>query len=333
MSAGVVLLVLADTPNVQTSIFNIPDTYLFHIPWWCAWFRTSDNISILLSYIDFSHNWNRYTARLSSTPHQLHLEATTANYDEMAGIGLTENSFRSMEQSYQAILGPEVRQEAIEVQKAKRVLGFSALIFLIFTCGIFVLAGNSERGLVLKASSEAFLAGKCSPCTFIQCKADLCDAIQDPYQCTKGAALNGCSVKEETWSLSGVCDECCSAIDCAETIAAGDNDDKVAPCGDCTEDQCEALALVSTQMCYKSAPYVCVEGSSRMGCSADPYHWPAMAETQCRYEIVVTNFKTAISTTNVSSSLITNLLSFQRMLQPTRMRLKHFRRRSRIFSW
>lgn len=229
---------------------------------------------------------------------------------KMSGTGLTENSFRSMEQSYQAILGPEVRQEANEVHKAKRVLGFSALIFLVFTFGIFFLAGSAQKGATLKASSEAFLAGKCAPCTFIQCKADLCDAIQDPFQCTKGAAVNGCSVKEETWSLSGVCEECCSAVDCAETIAGGDNDDKVAPCGDCTEDQCATLALVSSQMCYKSAPYVCVEGSSRMGCSADPYHWPAMAETQCRYVAVNTHSKTDFSTTNVSFSLITNRLSF-----------------------
>jgi hypothetical protein len=198
--------------------------------------------------------------------------------------GLTEQSVLRMQQSYQAVLGPEIPHEINETQKAKRILGFSAVVFFLFSCGIFLLSSSSGKANFMKASnpSELFLSGKCAPCTFIECKADLCDATLDPYQCTNGAALNGCSVKEETWSLSGVCNECCSAVDCKATVAKGNTDDEVAPCLDCTSEQCATLLLVSSQMCYKSAPYVCVEGSSRMGCSADPYHWPAMAETQCR---------------------------------------------------
>lgn len=202
----------------------------------------------------------------------------------MHGNGLTEQSVLRMQQSYQAVLGPEIPHEITETQKAKRILGFSAVVFFLFSCGIFLLSSSSGKPNFMRATnpSELFLSGKCAPCTFIECKADLCDATLDPYQCTNGAALNGCSVKEETWSLSGVCNECCSAVDCKATVAAGNTDDEVAPCLDCTSEQCAALTLVSSQMCYKSAPYVCVEGSSRMGCSADPYHWPAMADTQCR---------------------------------------------------
>lgn len=211
-----------------------------------------------------------------------HLQLTV--FCKKMSNGLTEQSMLRMQQSYQAVLGPEIPQEVTETQKAKRILGFSAIICLIFTCGIFLLSSSSGKVNYMKATnpSELFLSGKCAPCTFIECKADLCDSTLDPYQCTNGAALNGCSVKEETWSLSGVCNECCSAVDCKATVAAGNTDDEVAPCLDCTSEQCATLLQVSSQMCYKSAPYVCVEGSSRMGCSADPYHWPAMAETQCR---------------------------------------------------
>ena len=134
--------------------------------------------------------------------------------------GLTEKSVLRMEQSYQAIDAekPEIR----ETEKAKRILGFSALTFLIFLCGILFLS-SGEKGVYMKASNPtaAFLSGKCAPCTFIQCKADLCDATLDPYQCTKGGALNGCTVEEDTWSKSGVCEECCSAKDCKKTVAAG----------------------------------------------------------------------------------------------------------------
>ena len=184
-----------------------------------------------------------------------------------------------------SIDGPETLQEIPERTKAKRILGFSLFTFFIFFCGIlFLSSGTEEKGAYMKASNptELYLAGKCAPCTFIQCKADLCDALLDPYQCTSGGAVNGCTVKEDTWSKSGVCDSCCSAIDCKKTVASGNTDDEVAPCGDCTPAQCTTLKAVSAQTCYKAAPYVCVEGSSRMGCSADPYHWAAMAETQCR---------------------------------------------------
>lgn len=204
----------------------------------------------------------------------------------MNAAGLTEKSILRMEQSYRAINDHESQQEISETKKAKRIVYFSAATFLIFICGIFLLVDSTNKVALMKTSntSESFLAGKCAPCTFIQCKANLCDATLDPYQCTNGGALNGCAVKEDTWSKSGVCNECCSAIDCEETVGAGNTDDDVAPCGDCTPSQCSALAKVSSQSCYEAAPFVCVEGSSRMGCSADPYHWPAMAETQCRLE-------------------------------------------------
>ena len=198
--------------------------------------------------------------------------------------GLTENSVLRMEQSYQAILGTEPMPQVIEVRKARRIVCFSAISFLIFLFGITFLYSGSTMNPYMKATnpSEMFLSGKCAPCTFMECKSDLCDAKLDPYQCTNGAALNGCSVEEDTWSKSGVCNECCSAIDCAATVLRGNNDDTVVPCVDCTKAQCSTLALVSSQTCYKEAPYVCVKGSSRMGCSSDPYHWAAMTETQCR---------------------------------------------------
>ena len=198
--------------------------------------------------------------------------------------GLTEKSILRMEQSYRPINDHEAQQEISETKKAKRILYFSGLTFLIFVCGLLFLSKGQDKVALLKSSgpSDSFLSGKCAPCTFIQCKADLCDAVLDPYQCTSGGALNGCTVNEETWSKSGVCNECCSAVDCKKTVAAGNTDDDVAACGDCSPAQCSKLAAVSSQSCHDAAPYVCVEGSSRMGCSADPYHWAAMVETQCR---------------------------------------------------
>ncbi|CAN0422124.1 unnamed protein product, partial [Phaeothamnion confervicola] len=79
------------------------------------------------------------------------------------------------------------------------------------------------------------------------------------------------------WATSGVCDSCCSMEDCPETIAAGGTIDGA--CTTCDEDQCAAFG--GYQRCGSGAPYVCVEGSARFGCSSDEFHWPAMESTQC----------------------------------------------------
>lgn len=110
---------------------------------------------------------------------------------------------------------------------------------------------------------------------------NLCDASLSPYVCTSGAAHNGCAGEETAWSTSGVCDECCSMEECESTEEAGGAGAGVAACAECTSEQCTALSEVSIQKCGGTAPFVCVAGSARMGCSEDPYHWSALPDTQC----------------------------------------------------
>jgi hypothetical protein len=116
----------------------------------------------------------------------------------------TENSIFRNDNSYQTINGTEVEgkeEPMTESSKAKKILGFSALAFFFFICGILFVSGTNSYMAVKPPSGGSFTSGKCAPCTFMQCKANLCDASLTPYECTKGGAVGGCTQQEVTSNL------------------------------------------------------------------------------------------------------------------------------------
>ena len=115
-------------------------------------------------------------------------------------------------------------------------------------------------------------------CTFAECTASMCQSTA--FLCSSGAALNGCVSSETYWPSTSVCSSCCNMVNCAEVLA---NPDNAASCLPCTVSQCESLASVSNQRCGPTAPYVCLAGSSKMGCNANKYYWASMQNSQCRH--------------------------------------------------
>lgn len=119
----------------------------------------------------------------------------------------TENSVFRNDNSYQTINGTEVEgteQPMTESSKAKKILGFSALAFFFFICGILFVSGSNSYMAHMNApppKSSTFASGKCAPCTFIQCKANLCDAALTAYECTKGGAVGGCNKEEVLFNV------------------------------------------------------------------------------------------------------------------------------------
>ena len=129
--------------------------------------------------------------------------------------------------------------------------------------------------------AEEEAARRCPPCSQEQCHSDLnrCPVYDKTYVCTNGPNSGGCS--DSPWSLApGLCSECCDLTNCpkvspleipasAEANATG--------CPGCTDEECESS---NGHLCpIRVAPYLCIEGLSKGGCS--PYPW-LLDEGECQ---------------------------------------------------
>ena len=115
----------------------------------------------------------------------------------------------------------------------------------------------------------------CKPCTYTQCKLNGCGS-KAPFVCTAGGATNGCAADAMDWLKSISCSDCCDSSDCPSVLSSGKE------CEVCTSQQCAELAAISNQKCGPSAPYVCADGSARMGCSSVANSWLSVSPATCR---------------------------------------------------
>ena len=129
------------------------------------------------------------------------------------------------------------------------------------------------------SSSSSPLPFTCGECNFEQCVSDMCAKTQ-PYLCTAGAAAHGCEPDAEMWPQSGSCTSCCSTKNCQRTIAKGAGGHPSCV-NECSSDQCAYLSSISDQKCGEEAPYVCLAGSARMGCSDNIFYYAATLPTIC----------------------------------------------------
>lgn len=129
------------------------------------------------------------------------------------------------------------------------------------------------------SSSSSPLPFTCGECNFEQCVSDMCAKTQ-PYLCTAGAAAHGCGPDAEMWPQSGSCTSCCSTKNCQRTIAKGAGGHPSCV-NECSSDQCAYLSSISDQKCGEEAPYVCLAGSARMGCSDNIFYYAATLPTIC----------------------------------------------------
>ena len=129
------------------------------------------------------------------------------------------------------------------------------------------------------SSSSSPLPFTCGECNFEQCVSDMCAKTQ-PYLCTAGAAAHGCGPDAEMWPQSGSCTSCCSTKNCQRTIVKGAGGHPSCV-NECSSDQCAYLSSISDQKCGEEAPYVCLAGSARMGCSDNIFYYAATLPTIC----------------------------------------------------
>ena len=128
---------------------------------------------------------------------------------------------------------------------------------------------------------ETNLIAKTPACSTIECFSTNCDKQLAPFLCTEGQASSGCSAKAENWFDTNICTQSCDLRTCDSHAAVEDESVLPRHCDDCNEQQCEFLQKQFFQACGDAAPFVCLEGSSRFGCSDSPFTWAAAVETTC----------------------------------------------------
>jgi hypothetical protein len=103
-------------------------------------------------------------------------------------------------------------------------------------------------------------------CTFEECTSAACDFSLAPYLCLfhNGGYHGGCSPSHWT---SDSCTESCDLSTCT-SLKIPDN---VHSCRgvECSKSWCSGEQVCSN----KAAPYQCLDGPGRYGCSDDEYHW------------------------------------------------------------
>ena len=152
-------------------------------------------------------------------------------------------------------------------------------ILLIIGANIPATTVTIESPSSSSSSSSSPLPFTCGECNFQQCVSDMCAKTQ-PYLCTAGAAAHGCGPDAEMWPQSGSCTSCCSTKNCQRTIAKGAGGHPSCV-NECSSDQCAYLSSISDQKCGEEAPYVCLNGSARMGCSDNIFYYAATLPTIC----------------------------------------------------
>lgn len=127
----------------------------------------------------------------------------------------------------------------------------------------------------------------CPPCSDEQCSSELnrCPAYLSTYVCTEGASVGGCS--PNPWTLApAVCSSCCELSNCPKGSFSGFNavktsyhEKKEATCPACDKsDMQEAKRFCPSSL---TAPYYCVTGNSKGGCSPLPWLLDSAQCTKC----------------------------------------------------
>ena len=131
-------------------------------------------------------------------------------------------------------------------------------------------------------NAEAEAARRCPPCSQQQCHSDLnrCPVYERTYVCTGGPNEGGCS--GFPWYLdSALCTECCDLTDCPkisplEVPAVEATDESEPNCPTCTEEEC--LSAKGGLCPIQGAPFLCIAGASKGGCSPRPWQ---LQDGQC----------------------------------------------------
>ena len=122
---------------------------------------------------------------------------------------------------------------------------------------------------------------KCPPCSREECLSDLnrCPRYEVTFVCTKGQNIGGCS--RTPWDIgAGFCKSCCEVTVCRDyenfesnepvdvDLVESEEGEPSSDCVECSKDVCTS----EVNLCpIHSAPYLCVEGDNKGGCS--PWPW------------------------------------------------------------
>ena len=129
--------------------------------------------------------------------------------------------------------------------------------------------------------SSTLLPYTCKDCNFQECLTDMC-AIAEPYLCTGGIAVHGCTAGYNFWPTSTTCSSCCTTINCQQTIARGQGGHPSCA-NECTRAQCQYIVSEMEGMCGEEAPFICLEGSAERGCSENIFYYAATPPTICSH--------------------------------------------------
>jgi hypothetical protein len=143
----------------------------------------------------------------------------------------------------------------------------------IVVFSLMVYTKHNHTASVPHSDAPAAFIECSKTCDLAACQSNTC-GLDVPYLCTTGESLYGCALN---WAPLG-CSECCDSSTCVEVMKAA-----VKPCKECSASQCAELYKSSDQRCGAENPYVCLEGSARLGCSEDSKAWKSMTSTTCRY--------------------------------------------------
>jgi len=155
------------------------------------------------------------------------------------------------------------------------------------TCG----PCDPGEGTAVEDHDESIESTQCPACSREECLSDLnrCPRYETTYVCTDGQNIGGCSRKP--WDIgSALCNSCCEVSACRdyenfesnEPAAAHEVEFENGPsdCVKCDKEVCTS----KLNLCpMHSAPYLCMEGRNKGGCS--PWPWQKDCEKCCDLEL------------------------------------------------
>ena len=136
------------------------------------------------------------------------------------------------------------------------------LIGMLSSSYYFSPRGDTRAALIQGASFAS--TSNANACTFEECYASNCNQDVNPYTCLwhNGGFHGGCSAIP--WTQES-CEVSCSLAHCKDLPIP----DTIKGCTDaCPNEWCRG-----GQVCHVTAPYQCMTGSARFGCSAEPLMW------------------------------------------------------------
>jgi hypothetical protein len=131
----------------------------------------------------------------------------------------------------------------------------------------------------------------CPPCDDTVCLSLGKCSSNDPFVCTDGQAVGGCSSSPwvDSSGPTSVCSQCCDLTDCDTTLngGSGGNEDPVdeEPVEEKPKQTCPlcdaSICNSSLGQCQGTAPFVCTEGKAVGGCSSQPWQTPSPDCSSC----------------------------------------------------